>query len=326
MVKDEVLRILEENRGSLISGGALSKTLDVSRTAVWKAVSALKEEGFEIDILKSSGYRLTPECDKPSEAGIGRYLKTDALGREMSVFHSIPSTNLHLRKLAEGGSGHGCTVIADLQTKGRGRMSRSFFSPPEGIYMSILFRPQNTGIIPQLITIAAAVSVAEAVDSVCGVSTSIKWVNDIFIDGKKVCGILTEGSVEAESGAYFYLISGIGINVHKPKDGYPEELKDIAAAVDETAVKAFTKNQLIAEVLNRFEEVYLSLSEEASISALIERYRRKLFILNKKITVKSASGSYPAVALDINDKGNLLVKKEDGTEALLSSGEISIRI
>ncbi len=326
MVKDRVLRILEENRGSLVSGGALGRSIGVSRTAVWKAISTLKAEGFNIEIHKSAGYRLHACCDKLSACGIHHYLNTKTAGRELLILDSVPSTNSHLRKLAEGGVPNGMTVVAERQTSGRGRVNRNFFSPSSGIYMSVLFRPEKQDVMPELLTIAAAVSVSEAIDSVCGVKSSIKWVNDVYIDGKKICGILTEGAIEAESGAFFYLISGIGINVYTPEDGFPEEFRDRAASIEEFSSKSFIRNQLIAEILNRIEGIYLGLSAAENRRSLIERYKERLFMLGAKITVLTAGGSYPAVALDVNESGNLIVEKEDGTVASLSSGEISVRV
>ena len=227
--KDAILDLLWQNTDTYVSGAALAKTLGVSRTAVWKAIEQLREDGYSIDSVTNKGHRLSSESDVLSESGVRKYL--GAKGLKLLVYPSISSTNTVLKSLAEEGAEEGLCLIAGEQTAGRGRRGRSFFSPPNsGIYMSVLLRPALQAVDATSITACAAVAVAEAIESLAPVNAEIKWVNDIYVEGKKVCGILTEASLDCENGQVNYLIVGIGINTRVPDSDFPEELKSIAGS------------------------------------------------------------------------------------------------
>ena len=234
----------------------------------------------------------------------------------------IDSTNRYLKELAAAGAPEGTVIIADRQSAGRGRLGRSFFSPEEkGIYMSILLRPEIALERAVLITSMAAVAVARAIERICGVPAKIKWVNDIFLNNKKTCGILTEAGINASSGTLDYAVLGIGINVGFME--FPEELRTIATSVSNECGFAVSKEVLIDEVLKELEVWYPTLSD----GSFLEESKSRSLLLGKEIMVldeRIPEGFYPAKAVDINELGNLMIERE-GVGQVLNSGEVSIR-
>jgi len=242
---------------------------------------------------------------------------------EIRLYHypALESTNVTLKKMALDGAVEGSVVIADAQTSGRGRFYRKFYSPENGIYMSILLRPDSAGFDATPITTAAAVAVAKAAENLSGKKTKIKWVNDVLINGKKICGILTEGAFDPESRKPQYVIVGIGINAFMPTGGFDEEIKDIAGAVFDR-IDAENKSRLIAETINIFMEYYKNLSSKE----FLEEYRLRSAVIGKNIIVFKNCSQFNATAIDIDDSCRLLVEYEDGRREYLSSGEISIKL
>ena len=216
--KDELLKVFEENKGEYLSGEEIADRLEISRTAVWKAVNSLREDGYPIDAVKTKGYCLSQASDIVSAQGVGKYLTQDL---DVVVYDEVDSTNTLLKKMASEGAREGTVVIANSQTGGKGRLGRKFFSPLNtGVYISVLLRPED--IEPQKalkITTMAAVAAAETIDEVSGKTALIKWVNDVFVDGLKCVGILTEASISMESGNLEYAVLGIGFNVYLPEGG-----------------------------------------------------------------------------------------------------------
>lgn len=262
----------------------------------------------------------TPTVDILSTDELRKYISPKYASPSVEVFDEITSTNTVMKERAVCGALHGSIIAASQQSCGRGRLGRSFFSPSaSGIYMSILLRPSISPADAPLITTAAAVAVCEAIESLCDAHPQIKWVNDIFINDKKVCGILTESSLSS-SGCLDFVVLGIGINVYPPAGGFPEDISSIAGSVF-TAVSPSLKNRLAASVYNAFMEHYSSLTEKN----YVDSYRRRCMVIGKKINVISNGISTPAHALSLDDDCRLLVRYDDGNESLLSSGEISIR-
>lgn len=237
---------------------------------------------------------------------------------EIITVEETASTNDELKKLALSRKKNTVLFVAEAQTAGRGRMGRSFFSPKNtGIYMSILIHPDLSPEECTLITPLCAVAVAEAVEKITDIKADIKWVNDIYVSGKKVAGILTEGSFTPKGADY--IIVGIGINLALPEKGFPEEIRDIAGALTESSEGL--RERLIAETVNRF----MYHLEKIKNRYFIPLYRNRLFFLGKEITVISAGISYKATALDIDSSCRLTVKNESGEILTLGSGEISIK-
>lgn len=324
MVKEKVLQTLEQHRGELVSGGALAQELSVSRTAVWKAITTLRSEGFPIESVAGGGYRLSETSDALSAAGIMLHLTTDTIGRSLDVFSEIDSTNNYL-KLHAAELSHGHTAVADSQTGGRGRRGRSFLSPSgTGVYLSILLHPTLPLEQINRITIGAAIAACHAIEETADFTPSLKWVNDVLKNGKKLCGILTEASVEAETGSLSYAIVGIGINVRTPDDGYPEELRGIAGNLEEFSDHSVQRNVLVAHFLNHFERCY-QLIESGDADVLMTDYRSYMHFLNQEIRIINDGAVEPAIARDITSEGYLIVEQH-GVRRALNSGEISIRL
>ena len=321
-VQDHLRQLLETNKNTFLSGEEIARRLGVSRNAVWKAIKALQADGYPIQAVPNRGYCLAASSDVLSESGIRQYLTGEARELDLHVYDSVDSTNLVLRKLASEGAPEGTVVIAAEQTGGRGRKGRSFYSPQgTGVYVSLLLKPKIAPDDATLITTTAAVAVCGAVEALSGETASIKWVNDVFLRDKKVCGILTEGSFDMESGQFEYAILGTGINVYEPAGGFPPEIREIAGSVL-TSPAPDAKNRMIAAYLNRFLALYSDLGGEETIT----EYRRRSFVLGKPITVIAADRQTPARALDVDKKCRLLVEYADGTRETLSSGEISVKL
>ena len=321
MVKHSLLELLENARGKFLSGEEVAAKLGVSRGAVWKAAEALRREGHPLEAVKNRGYRLPEDSDKLSAAGIRKYLP-DGLGVRVEAVASAPSTNDLVHARAEAGEAEGLALFAEEQTAGRGRLRRVFYSPRGGLYFSLLLRPARYTAAQALrVTAAAAVAVCAAIEDVGGRGAGIKWVNDVYMGGKKVCGILTEASVSMEDGRLRSVVLGVGLNAYAPPGGFPDPIKDIAGSVFD-APQGDGKNKLAAAVLRRFFELYGALDAPF----VMEEYRRRSCVLGREIDVLGPQGARRAAALGIGDDGSLLVRYESGEEARLYAGEIGIRV
>ena len=320
-LKYQVLKILEENRGHSINGAKLANDLYVTRSAVWKAVKALQKEGYQITAVTNKGYCLQSQNDIVSAASILPHLRGAAAAFDLEVRQTVTSTNTLAKEMAAKGAREGTVLIAREQTEGRGRMGRSFYSPnSSGIYFSVILRPKLTLEDSLLITTAAAVAVAQAMEALAKVKAEIKWVNDIFIADKKVCGILTEASLNFESGGLEYAIVGIGINIEA--NDFPEEINSIAGSLfTEKPSDTPVTSILVAEVLNHLAIYMNALSEKD----YMEEYRKRSFLLGKNILVFKNKETYHAKAITIDEKARLVVAYEDGTTEALNSGEVSVR-
>ncbi len=239
---------------------------------------------------------------------------------EFIMLDTVDSTNTYAKRLAEDGARENTVVISRRQSCGRGRLGRSFFSDTDGIYMSVILRPRVSPEYVPLITTAAAVAVSAAIDEVCGEKTGIKWVNDIFLNGKKICGILTEGSFE--HGMTRYAVLGIGINLCGKRDDLPEGISDIAGFIYETEYPDGLKEKLIAKILENFSVYYKNLTDKA----FLEEYRRRSILIGRTVECISADNVFSATVTGIDDNAGLMVKKEDGSPAVLSAGEVSLRL
>ncbi|MBQ6315668.1 MAG: biotin--[Mogibacterium sp.] len=328
--RDDLLKVLEGNRDSFVSGSDIADELGVSGTAVWKAVNALRKEGYVIESVTNRGYRLSPDSDVLSYQVLSEKLadKTRDGRIRLEVFDSIDSTNNVCRDKAALGEKDGFVAVAANQTQGRGRRGRSFYSPDNtGLYMSILLRPSGFDARQALrFTTMAAVAVSEAIEEISGKPAGIKWVNDIYMNGLKVCGILTEASFDLESGNLDYAVVGIGINVFEPEGGFPEDIRNIAGAVftGDDSQGANARASLAAEIIRRFFGYYEGRSSGSA--DYINKYRARCIVIGRDITVLSAGASpASAHALDIDDECGLIVRYEDGRTETLRSGEISIR-
>lgn len=320
-IKQTLLNTLAEADGGYISGAAIAEKLGVSRNAVWKTVKALEADGFVIESVTSKGYRLSSDSNRISADLIAPLLTTKEIGRNMQVFSEIGSTNTAAKKLASERVANGTVIIADKQTEGRGRMGRSFESPSgTGIYMSLVLYPEFGLECAPLITSAAACAVAEAIDEVCGCDVSIKWVNDLYLNGRKICGILTEASLGLEMKNLDHAVIGIGVNVRSVRNVFGEELGNIATSIeDETGVKA-DRNVLCGAMLNKLEH-YLGMVESREF---LNEYRRRELLTGNTITANVGGNTLTGMAMGIDDNANLIIKLPDGKLKKLGSGEASL--
>ena len=244
---------------------------------------------------------------------------------DVHVENTVTSTNTVLKELAKKGEKTGYVLIAEEQTNGKGRLGRSFYSPSEtGIYMSVILRPEITAENSLFITAAAAVAVSRAVEKVSNgaVTPGIKWVNDIFVNNKKVCGILTEASINGANGKLNFAVLGIGVNIYPPENDFPQDIKNIAAPVFSANQDKNLRNKLAAEILRELK----NLPENFMSDRILSEYRNRSMLVGKKVCAICGDNKQPCTVLDIDNKARLVVRFENGVIKALSSGEVSIRL
>lgn len=321
--KHRILELLEQNRGDSISGERIAGILNVSRNAVWKAVKELEKEGYSIEAVTNKGYRLSDQNDIVSIQGIKPFLSPQSklYAENIKIYKILESTNKTAKEMAVAGAEHGTVIIADSQTKGRGRYSRSYFSPSGGLYMSIILRPEVLNFEnPTSVTAFAAVAVCEAIESISEKTPQIKWVNDILIDGKKVCGILTEAVTDFESGSLDWIVLGIGINVYIKTEDFPDDLQTSATSIFPDEKMFGVRNKLSAEIINRILGYDITPRE----AEIFRKYKKRLTILGCRVTVIQNKNEYKSTVIDIDAAGHLVVKNENGEIITVSSGEIRV--
>lgn len=320
-MKDKIIAYLKES-GDFVSGQELCEKLGVSRTAVWKVIRQLEMDGYEIEAVRSRGYRMKESSMVYTETEIKSLLKTRWAGRSLVFLDEIDSTNQEARRQAELGAPHGTLVIAEQQHSGKGRRGRSWESPKgSGIWMSLLLRPQFEPQLASMLTLVAAMAVDEAIRTVTGIETGIKWPNDIVTDGKKLCGILTEMSTEVD--AIQYVVVGIGINANMTE--FPDAIRETASSLKLASGQDIHRAALVAEVMNAWEHYYEIFLETLDLSGIREEYNRRLVNTKREVRVLAPKGDYSGISHGINDTGELLVELPDGEIREVLSGEVSVR-
>ncbi|MDO4520428.1 MAG: biotin--[acetyl-CoA-carboxylase] ligase [Erysipelotrichaceae bacterium] len=312
-LKDLLLVKLISAPRRAFSGEELAKEYNVSRAAVWKAVKALQNDGYGIQ-SSPRGYWLPMEKDE-LDSDLIRMAAADCRA-PVYVFDSIDSTNNYAKILAAKGTPHGTLVCANHQTAGRGRQGHSFWSPKDlGLYFSLIIHPMDTDHISR-ITPAAAVAAVAAIEETAGIRPGIKWVNDLFVEKKKIAGILSEAVTDFETGKVNTVVIGIGINCHPMQ--FPEELEGIAGSLSE---EVLSRSVLAGRLWHNL----LYWCEHLGDPELMELYRRDSVVMNRKIIYHRDNVPYEGTVTAINDEGNLIVENPDGSTSLLHSGEISIK-
>lgn len=321
-VKQYIVEQLEAHKGEYVSGEELAAGMSVSRAAIWKVVQSLQEEGYEIHSMPRRGYCLAADSDILSREGILPFLDDKWKEIPIWVHDRLDSTNQEAKRLAAEGAPHGTVIIARSQTAGRGRLGRQFASPQEGgLYMSILLRPHMTASLAVDVTTLAAVSVCRAIENRTYKDPKIKWVNDIFLDGKKICGILTEAVSDVETGMIDSLVLGIGVNVTTSPEAFPEEVRKVAGSLFGPGEQKISKNELAGEILNEV----LGHVDTLGSHQHMEEYRKRCFILGKSVRFHKEEQVYTGIAKEILEDGALLVTLDKGGEIRLQSGEVSVR-
>ena len=321
MLKDDILNELK-NRGDYCSGQELCGRFGVTRTAVWKAVSKLKQEGYNIEARQNRGYRILSGDDVMNEAELRRALEGNDFLKDCLFFPKIDSTNLEVKRRAEAGAEAPLLVAADTQTAGRGRRGRTWISPPgNDIYMSLLLRPPIRPEHASMLTIVAALAVAGGIREETGLEAGIKWPNDAVVNGKKICGILTEMSTDMEE--ISYVVPGIGINVNSEE--FSPGIAATATSLKLCLGRTVKRAGIIAAVIRCFAEYYRIFLRTEDLSGLMELYESMLVNLDREVLVLDPRGEYRGIARGITSSGELRVEREDGTETAVLSGEVSVR-
>ncbi len=319
--KTEVLQLLRDSR-DYVSGQQICESFGISRTAVWKIINQLKEEGYEIEAVQNKGYHLTGAPDVLSLSELKTRIKTKMAGSHLLYFDVVGSTNIEAKKQAENGAPEGLLVVADKQEAGRGRRGRSWESPAGvNIFMTLLLRPSFSPGKASMITLVMALSVAQAVSEAAGLTAKIKWPNDVVVNKKKVVGILTELTMETD---YIqYLVCGVGINVNQMS--FPETIAQTATSLYLEGGRQVNRAGLIEKVMERFEENYEIFLRTEDMSGLTEPYNRLLVNKEERVRVLDPKGEYDGLSRGINEMGELIVEKQDGSEENVYAGEVSVR-
>lgn len=320
-MKAAILKMLREADG-YVSGQEICARLGVSRTAVWKVIRQLQEDGYQVEAVRSKGYRIVDSPDVMTAEELESLIDTEWAGKHVAYYAETDSTNTRVKHLGDEGAPHGTLAVADRQTAGRGRRGRTWESPGGScIYMSLLLRPDIAPEKAPMLTLVTACSTAEALMECAGIETGIKWPNDIVIGGKKLAGILTEMSTQID---YInHVAIGVGINVNIKS--FPENIEKTATSLYLETGRTVKRAPLIAAVMRCFEENYKIFMETRDMSGLMEKYSRFLVNRGREVLILEKGSEYRAVAEGINSQGELVVKKEDGTAANIRAGEVSVR-
>ena len=306
-----------------MSGQDICRQLSVSRTAVWKAIGQLKEDGYVIEAVQNKGYHLLEAPDVVTEAEILSRLHTAWAGHPTVFLEKTDSTNNEAKRRAEAGAAHGTLVVAELQEAGKGRRGRCWTSPGgTGIWMTLLLKPDFSPSQASMLTLVAAMAVADGIGRATGLDAGIKWPNDLVIGGKKVCGILTEMSAEPD---YInHVVIGIGINANIEE--FPEELSGRATSLFLESGKRVFRAEVIARVWEAFEKYYEEFLKTADLSPLKEVYESRLLNMGQVVCVLDPKGEWKGIARGIDENGRLLVEPENGKRIkTVDSGEVSVR-
>ncbi len=322
--KDELLKSLRESHGAWTSGESLASDLMVSRSAVWKHIKALQEEGYKIESSTKRGYLLRNLPDRLLPAEILQGLKTVCFGRgKIEYYTETDSTNVRARALAQEGAPEGTVVVAETQTRGRGRRGRTWFSPPGcGIHVSVILRPRvQPHEAPQL-TLMTAVAMAETLLDQVDLPFAIKWPNDILINGKKISGILTEMALEMDR--VDYVVVGLGLNVNTPEEAMAEEIRDIATSLRMLTGKTFSRVDILRGFLEKL-EYYYALFQDRQFERIRDRWKELSGIVGKQVKIEGLDRAYEGEVVDLDRDGFLILRKPDGICERIVAGDVLYR-
>jgi BirA family biotin operon repressor/biotin-[acetyl-CoA-carboxylase] ligase len=315
-----LLSLLYTNKEQFISGQALANELGVTRAAVWKAIKALRADGYSIESSKAKGYRLISVPDLLTEREVPLGLMTERLGRNIVYFDSTDSTNTQAARLAHDGAPEGTLVIAETQTAGRGRLGRKWESPPGvNLYFTLILRPNIPPTDAPMITLASAVALVKATRALYNLPAAIKWPNDMLIDFKKCAGILTEMSAEPDR--VRHVILGIGVDVNMERESFPEEIREISTSIYLSRKEKANRAELLRQFLFEMESIYAYICSNQKDKVLSE-WRGLSCTLGKRVIVKGLWGECAGTARDIDGSGSLLIEKDGGEVVTVMSGDL----
>jgi len=318
--KEELLKLLYFYPSDYISGEKLARRLGISRNSVYKHIQELRKEGYDIQACTNRGYALQVINDVLSPTELVRFFPMEK--EKIRIFSSLPSTNATAKEMATCGAPEGTLCIAEMQTKGRGRMNRQFFSPKQtGLYMSIILRPKLDPSDALLITTLAAVAVAEASEMLTGIPAQIKWVNDVYMNGKKVCGILTEAAFNMETRQLDYVVLGIGVNLYTPKEEFPTSIQNIAGSLF-SAPLPHARCRVAAGILERFYYYY----NQIDTKKFLKSYQERSLLDGQSVEVMQGNDKYTASVLGVNEDFSLRLLLPNGEIKNLATGEVSVKL
>lgn len=316
-----VLKALRKKKDGYISGEELAAASSISRAAVWKHVNNLREKGYDIEAVSRLGYRLTATPDALLPEEITPVLKTKSLGKKIIYREVVDSTNNLAKSLAEGGEKEGTVVVAEEQSRGKGRLGRNWSSPVGGIWLSAILRPNILPLEASRFTLLAAVAVAKAIERL-GVKPEIKWPNDILVNGKKVCGILLELSAQADK--IDYLIIGFGINANFRLGRIPKEARDRAMTLSEALGEKIDRRRLVADLLFELESGYRHLTE-GGWKDILKDWKKRCAMLHKSISLSTLHGVVEGEFAGVDDFGAIRIKLPDGGIKNFAAGDVTVK-
>lgn len=323
MLRDQVLALLKAQGGGPLSGEAMSRALGVSRAAVWKVMEGLRQEGYVISSAPHRGYRLEASPDLLSQGELAGAAGR-RVGRPLVWLDRVDSTNNEIKRRSVDQVSDGLVVVAGEQTGGRGRRGRTFVSPPgKGLYLSALLRPDCTLAQVSAVTAWTAVAVCDAVEALCGRRPGIKWPNDVIWEGRKLCGILTELELEAETAALRYVIAGIGVNLSQEEADFGPQVAPVAVSLKQAFGAAPRRSEMAAALIAALDRLYDDFP--ARWEVWLDRYRRDCLTLGRPVRLLRGEGQEEAFAEAIDRDFALVVRRPDGSRETVSSGEVSVR-
>lgn len=326
-IKTSILRMIRQSSG-YVSGQSLCEALGVSRTAVWKYVNQLKEEGYEFDAVSNKGYRIVKYPDIITREEIESMLPEGLAVTNVVYYHETDSTNTRAKQAAEDGEKSGTLFITECQTGGRGRRGRTWESPAgSGIWMSLLLRPEIKPFDASMLTIVAAMGMKDAIEEIIGGGTGqggihckIKWPNDIVLGDRKICGMLTEMS--AETDWINYVVIGIGVNVNTTE--FDDSIKDMASSILLQTGSSVKRSDVVVAFARHFSRYYDEFLKECNLSGLADDYNKALINVGRDVKIVERDGSFVAKAVGIDETGSLIVEKDGDTKRIVA-GEVSVR-
>lgn len=319
-----MLALLRAQQGGYLSGEAMSQTLGISRTAIWKIINGLRLQGYEIDSVSNKGYCLVDHPNLLEQGRLTAQLSHCQIGKRLHCFDTIDSTNTQMKRLATEGEPHGTVILSEEQTGGRGRYGRTFSSPKgTGVYLSLLLRPKCTAVEMTDFTAWVAVAVADAIEECCGVTPQIKWTNDLVLGGKKICGILTELGLDGDSGELDYVVVGIGVNVNQKQEDFPPEIAEMATSIAAEQGGEVDRTDLATHLITKLDQLVTTFPQQKE--KYLDQYRTRCITIGKQVQVITPTTRRQAMAIGIDDQFRLEVLFEDGTNQALSTGEVSVR-
>ena len=320
-IKEEILKLFKSKKGEYLSGRDLSERFKVSRTAVWKKIKFLKESGYRIEASPRRGYRLIGAPDLLLPAEVKHGLNTEILGREIHHFLEVSSTIDIARDLAVQGHLEGTLVVAETQKAGRGRLGRTWFSPPGGLWFSLILRPDIPPVDAPKITFLMAVAGAKGIEAQTGLATKIKWPNDILIEGKKVGGILCE--IDAEPDRVIFAVLSLGLNVNVDLSGLPAEIRAQVSTLKEVQGKVVNRVKLLQSILENLEDDYLQV-KKGDFSSTLSQWKDRSETLGRDVRISTPHGLFEGRARDIDEHGALVLKLSSGETKAFASGDATL--